>query len=148
MSATSPGAGSSTSVRSVCSARRSLRYCTSSAWQRRQRSTWRRVTRSSSTEPSAASDSSSATSSHRTFVALLVSWVSTLREKLFPQLLASAVQADLGGRLGDAELGGDGLVGQVVDVTQDDDGPQARRELAQRNREAVAGGVAFGLRLR
>ena len=41
MSASSPGAGSSTSVRSACSARSSLRYCTSSAWQRRQRSTWR-----------------------------------------------------------------------------------------------------------
>ena len=35
------GAGDRTSVRSVCSALRSLRYCASSAWHRRQPSTWR-----------------------------------------------------------------------------------------------------------
>ena len=47
ISASRPGAGSSTSVRRLCSARSSLRYWTSSAWHRRQCSTWRRSDRSS-----------------------------------------------------------------------------------------------------
>ena len=41
MSGTRPGAGSSTSVRSSWSIRSTLRYCTSSAWHRRQAATWR-----------------------------------------------------------------------------------------------------------
>ena len=43
-------------------------------------------------------------------------------EHLLAQLAAGPVEAHLGRRLGDAELGGDGLVGQVVDVAQHDDG--------------------------
>ena len=45
MSASRPGAGSSTSVRSVRRVRSSLRYWTTSAWHRRHRSTWRRSAR-------------------------------------------------------------------------------------------------------
>ena len=39
-------------------------------------------------------------------------------EQVLPELLACPVEAHLGRRLGDPELGGDGLVGQVVDVSQ------------------------------
>src|SRR5579875_4107572 len=44
---------------------------------------------------------------------------------------AGPVQADLGRRFGDAELGGDGVVGQVVDVAQDDDLPEPDGKVAE-----------------
>ena len=47
------------------------------------------------------------------------------------QLAAGPVEPHLGRRLGDAELGGDRLVGQVVDVAEHDDGPQLRRQVAR-----------------
>ena len=49
------------------------------------------------------------------------------REQPLPQLAAGPVQPDLGRRLGDPQLRGDGLVGQVVDVAEHDDGAQRRR---------------------
>src|SRR5438270_8450589 len=117
MSVRRPGAGSSTSVRSTWRAFRSLRYWTSSAWQRRHASTWRTTRRSAISPPSTMPGSSSATSSHRTGFVL-----PSHGEQALPQLLAGPVEADLGGCLGDAELLGDLVVREVVDVAEDDDG--------------------------
>src|SRR5207302_6230777 len=132
MSESTPGAGSSTSVRSWCSAFSSLRYCTSSAWQRRQASTCRRRPTSAAAVPSTIPGRAPATSSHR--MGLLLSPV---REQLLPQPAAGAVEADLGRRLRDPELRRDRLVGHVVDVAQHDDRPQPRRQLLQRGLDAV-----------
>jgi hypothetical protein len=44
------------------------------------------------------------------FVALLLSRLSSHGEEVLTQLLASAVEADLGGRLRDPELCGNGFV--------------------------------------
>src|SRR2546429_3665985 len=126
MSETRPGAGSSTSVRSWCKALSSLRYCTISAWHRKQCSTWSRTAMSANSEPSAMRASTGTTSSHR-----MCGLLSTQREQLLPQLAPRPVQPDLGGRLGDAELLGDRLVGKVVDIAQDDDRPQLRRQLLE-----------------
>src|SRR5262249_41808792 len=46
-----------------------------------------------------------------------------------PQRPPGPVEPDLGGRLGDAELGRDGLVWEVVHVAEHDDGPQPGRQL-------------------
>ena len=62
------------------------------------------------------------------------------------------MEAHLGRRLGDAELGGDLVVRQFVDVAQHDHLAQARRELgdgdleasAQRRRIGVLGRVVIG----
>src|SRR3954447_3646537 len=140
MSVRSPGAGSSTSVRSVCSARRSLRYWTSSAWQRRQLSTWRRASRSSWSEPSATSERRSAIWSHCTGTTLLLDRLSPQGVEVLAELAAGSVQTHLRRRLGDAQLGGDGLVGQVVDVAEHDHGPQAGGQLTQGRVEAIPEG--------
>ncbi len=64
MPVSTPGAGSSTSVRSWCRARSSLRYWTSSAWQRRQDSTCGTMRLSAASSPSTMPGSRSAMSSH------------------------------------------------------------------------------------
>src|SRR5437016_13745418 len=121
MSDNRPGAGSSTSVRRWCRLRRRRRYWASSAWQRRQVSTWRRRVRSAVAAPSTISGRALLTSSHRMGVLL-----SQLREQPLAEPATGPVKANLGRRLADAELVGDVGVGQVVDVAQDDYRPQAR----------------------
>src|SRR2546428_4189426 len=132
MSGSTPGAGSSTSVRSWWRAFRSLRYCTSSAWQRRQASTCRRRFRSAGAVPSTMPGSASATSS--LCMGLLLSLE---RVQLLAQPATGPVEPDLGRCLRDAELGGYGLVGQVVDVAQDDDRPQPRRQIGEGGADAI-----------
>ena len=88
-SASTPGAGSTTSVRSVRIARNSLRYCTNSAWQRRQVSMWARSAGPSPLVPSTASGNESEicsqiTAAHR-----------SVRQQLVSQLMPGAVQAHL-----------------------------------------------------
>src|SRR5579871_6562348 len=133
MPVSTPGAGSRTSVRRWCRARSSRRYWTSSAWQRKQPSTWAATRRSACALPSTMAGRRSATSSHwnpdsdRTCVLLLAAErVEPLAE--FP---AGPVQPHLGRRLADAELGRDALVGKVIDVPQHDDGPQPRGQLLE-----------------
>src|SRR6059058_2425219 len=97
---------------------------------------WRTTLRSAVSSPSMIWGRASTTSSHRTGPLLCQSLPPGGEEPL-PQLLAGPVQAHLGGRLADTELGGDRLVGQVVDVTQDDDRPQARRQILEGDGDAV-----------
>src|SRR5690606_11031722 len=54
------------------------------------------------------------------------------REELVAQLLPGTVKAHLRRRLGDAQLGSDRLVRELVHVPQADDGPQAGREPVER----------------
>src|SRR5207302_11342772 len=120
MSANRPGAGSSTSVRSWWRVRRSFRYWTSSAWQRRQPSTWRRRARSAGATPSTITGRARDTSSHR-----MGGLLSLHREQTLAQPAPGPMEPHLGSRLTDPELVGDGLVGQVVHVPEYDDRPQA-----------------------
>ena len=78
----------------------------------------------------------SATSSHRIGHAPRRSLARPAREQLLAQLAPGPVQPHLGRRLGDAQLGGDGLVGQVVDVAQHDHGPQPGRQVVEGVRRA------------
>src|SRR5438477_7019425 len=126
MSDSSPGAGSRTSVRSWWRLRRTRRYWASSAWQRRQVSTWRRRARSAVAAPSTIPGRALLTSSHR-----MGALLSQLREQPLPETAAGPVQVHLGRRLADAELVGDGRMGQVVDVAQDDHRPEAIGELLE-----------------
>src|SRR3954454_12406887 len=98
ISATRPGDGSSRSVRIERSARRTLRYWTSSAWHRRHCSTCRREARGSTTDPSATSASWWLSSSHRTDVDLV-----DLGEELRPQAMPGPMEAHLRGGHGDPE---------------------------------------------
>ena len=59
-------------------------------------------------------------------------------EHLLAKTAAGAVETDFGGTDRDAELVGDGLVREVVDVAQHDHGPQAGRQVADRGVEFVA----------
>src|SRR5688500_14830751 len=137
-----PGAGSSTSVRSWRRVLSRRRYCTSSAWHRRQASTWRSTADSAVAPPSTIWGSTSTTWSHCTLLLL-----STHREQALPQLATGPVEPDLGRRLGDAELSRDLLVGEVVDVTEDDHRPQPVRQFLEGGGDplAVQGGVGPGL---
>ena len=68
------------------------------------------------------------------------------REQAVAQLAAGPVQAHLGRRLRDAQLGGDGLVGQVVDVAEHDDGPQPGRQAGEGLAAAGRGASAASAR--
>src|SRR2546423_1057837 len=118
-----PGAGITSWVRIVRRAFSSLWYLASSAWQTRQELTWCCTASSTGSPTSTARGRIRATSSHRT------SNTSPLLEQHVPQPLAGSVQTNLGRRHRDPELLGDGLMGEVVDVLQDHDGPQLGREL-------------------
>src|SRR2546423_4925460 len=118
-----PGAGITSWVRIVRRAFSSLWYLASSAWQTRQELTWCCTASSTGSPTSTARGRIRATSSHRT------SNTSPLLEEHVPQALAGPVQADLGRRHRDPELLGDRLMGEVVHVLQDHDGPQLGREL-------------------
>src|SRR3954469_26032942 len=143
-----PGAGSSTSVRSWRRALSSLRYCTSSAWQRRHDSTWSSVAWSACPVPSTMWGSALATSSQLIRSDGTGFLLTPHREQLLPELATSPVQAHLGRRLADSQLIRDSLVRQVVDVTQHDDRPQLRRQLTQGGRDLVALQRCVGLELR
>src|SRR6187397_809064 len=86
---------------------------------------WRWTGSAAGSRPSTAPGSSRATSSHR------MRGPPTLFVQHVAQLLAAPVEADLGGRDGDAELVGDVLVREAVDVLQDHDGPQLRGQLVE-----------------
>src|SRR3954469_8451182 len=138
-----PGAGSSTSVRSWRRALSSLRYCTSSAWQRRHDSTWSSVAWSACPVPSTMWGSALATSSQLIRSDGTGFLLTPHREQPLPELATSPVQAHLGRRLADAQLVGDGLMGQVVDVAQHDHRPQLGGQLSQGGDDLVAleGGI-------
>src|SRR5436190_11084208 len=130
-----PGLGSSTSVRRWRNAFNSLRYCTSSAWHRRHESTWRRTRRSARSFPSITAGNRAATESQviwsdriSCLFLVLDGVVAPHREQPLPQLFPRSVQPHLGGRLADPQLLSDGLVGEVVDVAQHHDRPQSGRK--------------------
>src|SRR5581483_4921882 len=134
MAGNMPGAGSRTSVRSWWRARRSLRYWASSAWQRRHESTWRTTLASARSWWSTTCGNSSAIWSHCTDVLLSVtlSQLPAQWEEALPQSAPGPVEADLGRPFRDTQLGGDGLVGEVVHVTQHHDGAHVGREGLER----------------
>src|SRR5688572_27614352 len=93
--------------------------------------------------PSATAGRTSAISSHSMCVLL----VTAEREQPLAQLASCPVQAHLGGSLADAQLGGDGLVREVVDVPEHDHGPQLGGKLLQCGADPIplGRGVAAGL---
>src|SRR5258705_9996153 len=82
---------------------------------------------------SAEAASISVSSSHRMSFVLLA----REREEPLAQPTPRPVETHLGGGGGDPELFGDGLVGHVVDVAEDDDRLQARRQLLESIAQAV-----------
>ena len=122
-----------------------LRYWTSSAWHRRQCSTWRagvvgRGRRRRRRRRPAASASVVTPHGRALVIVRHRRALPRQREQLARAAAAGPVEAHLGRRLGDAELGGDGLVGQVVDVAQHDHGPQPGRQLGGAPRRAGRAG--------
>src|SRR5258708_4712586 len=93
--------------------------------------------------PSTASGSRRATSSHR--MAGPPGVEAVVEEVAEP--FAGPVEADFGGRDGDAGLVGDGLVGESVDVFQHDDLPQGVGEALEGLGELFEPGGGVGDRL-
>ena len=128
ISASRPGAGSSTSVRRRCSARSSLRYWASSAWQRRQRSTWRRV---GPVEPRPCRRPRPAAGRRRRHTAWAASSAVVVGAGSVAQLAcgpgAAAPWPPTTEMPSSAAIV---LVRQAVDVSQHHDAPAARRQLA------------------
>src|SRR5262245_44563366 len=102
---------------------------------------WRWTGAATGASPSTPPGRRSATCSHRTGRPLLTRLVV---EELVAQALAAAVKTDLGGRDGDAELIGDGLVREPVHVLEDHDLPERVRERVDRLGELRQAGAAVG----
>ena len=71
----------------------------------------------------------------------------TPAEHLLAQTATGSVQTNLRRRRRDAELGGDRLVGKVVDVAQNHDRTEPGRQLGESSLELAAGDCGVGPRL-
>ena len=109
--------------------RSSRRYWASSAWQRRQLldvvGLGRRRAAPGSSSAAAGSRSATCVTPHGRDSS---PEAASRRNTSSRSLRRARCRRTLAAGLGDAQLGGDGLVGQVVDVAQHDHGPQPGRE--------------------